>query len=146
MASDIGPLLQAYLANDPTIGGMVANRIYPLGYLPQKTDFPAVTYQMISDLPIEQLKGPASADEPRYQIDSWGKTAQAAIDLNAAIRERLEAFVGWWDNGSPATSWAFVQVRLITVRENFDPDILGGLCRRSADYFIFHSNMRSTTS
>ncbi len=135
----IRDLLIKYLLADSTIAGLVDTRIYPLR-LPQKPTLPAIVVTGISNLPIEQLKGPASADEPRYQIDSWASTPDVVDQVNAAVRSVLEGYVGVWsDNASPSALDSFVQVRFITDRDLFEEDILGGLCRKSADYFVWNT-------
>ncbi len=135
----IRDLLVQYLLSDTTIGGLVDTRIYPLR-LPQKAILPAIVVTGISNLPIEQLRGPASADEPRFQIDSWATTPDTVDVINDAVRSALEGYVGIWsDDASPSALDSFVQVRFITDRDFFEEDILGGLCRKSADYFIWNT-------
>ncbi len=137
----IRDLLIKYLLADTTIGGLVDTRIYPLRLPQATTPFrPAIVVTGISNLPIEKLKGPASADEPRFQIDSWATTLKVAEQVNDAVRSALEGYVGIWsDDASPSALQSFVQVRFITDRDFFEEDILGGLCRKSADYFVWNT-------
>jgi hypothetical protein len=133
----IGDLLRAYVLADATVSGLVASRMYPVR-LPQKATMPALVYTQISGLRHGHLRGPASAAEPRYQVDAWALTFSEAHQLGKAVRRRLEAFVGEWSgNDSPATS-VTVAVQFITEYDVFEEDILGGLARHSADYFVFH--------
>lgn len=145
--SSIGELLRAFLLADTTVANLVGTHMYPLR-LPQKPTLPALVYQRISGERIGQFKGLASAAEPRYQIDAWTDPntggVSGALALGSAVRQALEGFTGTWsDADSPGVS-AFVQVRFITERDQFEPDILGGLCRHSADYFIFHATNGGT--
>lgn len=133
----IGELLRAYVLADTTVGSLVSTRMYPLR-LPEKAIFPALVYTRISDVRQDHLHGPATASEPRYQIDCWADTWGDVWTLSAAVRNRLDAFVGTWtDAASPAVAVS-VAVRLISQQDFFEEDILGGKCRNSSDYFVFH--------
>lgn len=139
--SSIGELLTAFLLADATIASLVGTRVYPLR-LPQKPTLPALVVTRISGERIGQLRGAASAAEPRYQIDAWTSPEtgghKGALALGKAVRNRLEGYTGdWSDGGSPAIV-VTVAVRFVTERDQFEEDILGGLCRHSADYFVFH--------
>lgn len=136
--ASVGNLLRDFVLADPTVAGLVGTRMWPVR-LPQKPTLPALVYQRISGVRIENLRGPASAAEPRYQIDAWAVTVAGAQELGAAVRRRLEAYVGQWtSNGSPVVTVG-VAVRIVNEWESFEEDINGGLSRHSADYFIFHS-------
>lgn len=138
MSASIGDLLRDFLLADATVSGLVSTRVYPLR-LPQKPTLPALVYSRISGVRIEQLNGVASAAEPRYQIDAWAVTLAGAQALGKAVRQRLENYNGTWtSNGSPPISVG-VSARIVNEWESFEEDINGGLCRHSADYFIFHS-------
>lgn len=134
-AVSIGELLKGYVLADVTVAGLAGTRMYPLR-LPEKATLPALVYQRISGERMNVLHGQASAAEPRYQIDAWAANQKDAVTLGAAVRQRIEAFTGTWTDG---TISAFVQVRFVTERDFFEEDILGGACRHSADYFVFHS-------
>jgi hypothetical protein len=136
--NSIGELLRAFVLADATVSGLVVTRMYPLR-LPQNVTMPALTYQRISGVRIGQLNGVASAADPRYQIDAWAANVAGALALGKAVRQRLENYTGTWTDGASPATTAFVQVRFDSERDLFEEDILGGLCRHSADYFIFHS-------
>lgn len=144
----IGELLRKFLIADTTVGGLVGSDattafVHALR-LPQRPTLPAVVYKRISGVRIASLRGPASAAKPRYQVDAWANNVRGAQELGAAIRRRLEGYVGTWsDGGSPATT-LFVQVEFVDDREFFEEEISGGLCRHSADYFIFHGTAAGT--
>lgn len=123
------------------ISAMVGARIYPL-LLPQtpKLDVgPAIVFQKISQMRLGHLRGQGSLARPRIQIDSWATRHDTASALAALVRRRLEGFTGeFTDGGSPAVT-ARVTIFFDTDMDIFDPDILGGVFRNSADYFIYHS-------
>jgi hypothetical protein len=136
--SSIEDLLIKYLLADASVAALVGTRIYPLR-LPQKVTLPAIVTTRISGVRIGNLHGIASAAEPRYQVDAWAVNQAGAHALGAAIRQALEAYVGTWTDGnSPPVVSARVSVRFETERDLFEEEINGGLCRHSADYFIFH--------
>ncbi len=127
----IGGLLQIFLAQDYTIESLVAGRIYPVR-LPQKAVMPALTYQQISGVRIGQLNGPASAADPRYQVDAWAGSWNAAWELGNAVRQRLEGFTGFWDDTqSPSGIHVRVAVRFDSDLDLFEEIFseIGGVSR-----------------
>lgn len=139
--TSIGEYLIKFLLADAGVSALVDTRIFPWR-LPQKVTLPAIVVQMISDPRIEQLHGKASASAPRYQVDAWAANVKDAHAVSNAIRMALEQYVGeWTDGGNVRTR---VAVEYVTSRESFEEDILGGLCRKSTDYFVFHSTIGAT--
>lgn len=140
----IGESLRAYLLADASIAALVAERIYRKR-LPQKVTMPAITYFKVSGVRHGNLRGVASAAEPRYQIDAWAINGDGAEALGRLVRLRLEGFVGEWpsDGGSPGNT-VQVSIRFDSDMELFEEDISGGLCRNSADYFVFHQTAGGT--
>lgn len=73
----------------------------------------------------------------RYQVDVWALAHDAATALGRAIRRRIDGYQGTWtDGGSPETR---IQVQAIQHEDEndlFEEEILGGLSRHSADYFV----------
>jgi len=66
------------------------------------------------------------------------RLVRIATALGTLCRRRLDGFVGTWtDDESPATE-VRVAVHFETEMDLFEEDVLGGLCRHSADYFLFH--------
>ena len=67
---------------------LVSTRIYPL-MLPQDCPLPAVTYQLISDVPTVNLDGDADLSNARVQVDVWatsyGGAATAAAQVMLAM-------------------------------------------------------------
>lgn len=137
MSASIGELLKDYLLADATVSGLIGTRVYPFR-LPQKPTLPAVVYTKISGVRVEQLNAAPSAAEPRYQVDAWASSVTSAQEVSQAVRRRLEGFSGQWASNTSPTLSVGVAVRLINEWESFEEDINGGLCRCSADYFVFH--------
>ncbi len=135
----IGAAMRSHLLADGSIAALVGTRIYPLR-LPEKQVFPAVVLTRISGIRYSHLRGAGSLARPRYQVDSWATTHDGATALGSLCRQRLDGFKGTWtDDLSPATE---VDVAVIFENEMdmFEEDIFGGVCRHSADYWVFHSS------
>lgn len=137
----IGSALRTHLLGDTAISALVVARVYPLR-LPQKPLMPAIVYMKVTGRRFTHLRGPASLARPRYQLDCWASTHDGAVELGTLVRQRLDGYNGTWsDGGSPAITMD-VSALLDPEqgdRDLFEEDVNGGLCRNSADYFIFHS-------
>ncbi len=140
----IGEGLRTYLLADAGIAALVAARAYPLR-LPQKAVFPAIVLQRISGVRYAHLRGSGSLARPRFQVDCWATTHLGAAQLGSRCRVRLAGFAGTFTDGeSPAT---VVRVQAIVFEEEqdlFEEEINGGICRHSADYFLFHGTAGNT--
>ncbi len=132
--------LRAHLLGDAPIAALVAARIYP-SRLPQKVVVPAVTYGMVTEdrSSTRHLRGPAGLARPRYQLDCYAATFDGARALHDLCQLRLDCYSGVWMDGASPAATSYVKIfRTDDAADLFDEDILGGLCRVSADYFIFH--------
>lgn len=144
----IDTALRSYLMGDAAIAALVVGRVYPLR-LPQpktgRTELPAITYTRISTVRHGQLRGRASLARPRFQVDAWAYKPDDAAALGALCRERLEGFVGdWLDEDTSPAAPIKVAIEFDSERDFFEEDILGGLSRRSADYFLWHQTAGGT--
>ncbi|WP_421793866.1 tail completion protein gp17 [Hydrocarboniphaga effusa] len=77
--------VQAILGDDPM-------RFFPFGEADEGSNPDQVyaTWQLISGLPQNQLKGPATLDWFRMQIDVWAANANDADAAASALRTALE--------------------------------------------------------
>ncbi len=140
---NIGAALRAHLLGDAAIAAVVVARVYPLR-LPQRTVLPAIVLTKISGVRYGHLRGNDALARPRYQVDSWAATHDAATALGALCRQRLNGYAGdWTDSESPATT-VTVKIFIDGDQDLFDEDISGGSCRHSADYFLFHGTAEGT--
>ena len=137
----VGEGLRARLLSDATIAGQVSARAYPLR-LPQKPDLPAIVYLLVSDLRPQHLRGVNSLPETRFQVDAWAKSHDGAVALGALIRARLDGFSGQFQSlGSPVETIDVSGVFWLEGRDLFEEEILGGLCRHSADYRLVYRSV-----
>jgi len=125
--------LRAVLAADATLTGLVGTRIYP-GVRPQGSALPAVVFLMISSLPDYHLGGPSGLESERVQIDCYGATYAAAMEVAAAVKAKLSGFSG--DQGSTSFRAIFVEGE----RDEFDgsTDNVTNIHRVSLDFMVHH--------
>lgn len=130
--------LRSHLLGDPAIAALVVARIYPLR-VPQKVTMPAIVLTLISDQREPHLRGISGLARPRYQLDCWAQTYDGATALGALCRQRLDGFAGEWSDGGSPPVVVYAKVFFDTAQDQFETEILGGLCRHSADYLVHHS-------
>jgi len=134
---DIRPGLFDMLAADASIAAAVTeggiSRIYPI-VMPQGVSKPSIVYARISGEGDYTMRGPSGYARPRYQIDAWAPTAEAAASLANFVKDALDGFTGGIGSGANAV---FVQ-GVFCAGEREDYDGTGKLFRVSRDYLIHH--------
>ena len=85
-------LISLLVANNG-VHALVGGRIYPL-LLPETPTLPAVTYQVISTVPVYSLDGAAGAQKVRIEFNAWANTYGECKQVSAAIRTTLESYRG----------------------------------------------------
>jgi hypothetical protein len=130
--------LRRHLLDSAAIAARVTARVYtPI--LPQKVSYPAIQLQLISDVEDLQMRGPDGLTRVRIQVDSWAQTRDAAQSVGRLCVQRLNGFLGMW-MGDPSTSpplyFRVLGVALQSASEQFEQEVMGGICRHSADYFV----------
>lgn len=89
MIPPIVPLLTA----DAAVTALVGDdpfRIYPFDQAPLKTEYPYITYTVVSGTPQNKLDSVPSMDVMQVQMDVWGSEQAHTLDLAAAARDVLE--------------------------------------------------------
>lgn len=137
---DIRPGLFAFLAADSVIGGFVAvggiSRIYPIR-LAQGVKLASIVYTRVSGQGDYNMEGPTGYAHPRYQIDAWAPTADAAVQLANAIKDAFDGFKGVI--GSAPNAIDVQGVFCTDQREQYDDVVqMHGVSR---DYFIHHGEL-----
>lgn len=132
---DIRPALRAFLLADASISALVTtggiSRVYPVK-IPQGVKAACIVYSRISGTGIYHMGGDSGLAMPRFQIDAWGLTGDAATTLANLIKDRLSGFRGVMGTGPIAVT---VQgVFLLDEREDYDDT--PKLHRMSRDYAI----------
>lgn len=133
---DIRPALRAFLLADPAVSSAVGGvRIYPL-VLPQGQKLASIVYSRVSGQGDHHMQGPSGLTRPRFQIDAWAESLDAAVVLADLVKERIDGFRGVMPNtGSPSDDVNVQGVFFDTEREDFQPDIK--MSRMSRDYIVW---------
>lgn len=74
-------------------GALVGTRVFPDEF-PQKPEYPAIVYQVISGPRDYTQDGPDNLTEFRVQVDAYATTAAGANALRTAIRNDLSGYAG----------------------------------------------------
>jgi hypothetical protein len=86
--------LVARLQASPGVTALVGSRIYPM-QTPQLAVMPSITYQRISTVRIQGLRGSTGLADPRIQVDCWADTYPSAKAVATEVRKSLDG----WDDG-----------------------------------------------
>ena len=84
---------RTHLIADSPVTALVVARIYPVK-LPQKPTYPAISYEVISDIPYRRLAGDDSRERIRIRVDCWAATYVGAVDLARKVRTAVADFSG----------------------------------------------------
>lgn len=87
----IGPALVEWLAADATIAGVVGDRIWRAGTVPEDDVLPRLTYQVVSSESIGNLDTISGLARVVVQINTASRDAQESIELMDAVRLRMQA-------------------------------------------------------
>ena len=122
--------LRTHLIADAPVTALVVARIYPLK-LPQNPTYPALTYEIISDIHSRGLAGDNAREVVRVRIHCWAETYTGAIDLATKVKTAVADFSGLM--GTTKVS----SVKFETWNDIFEdvPEVY----RRAADFMIAHT-------
>ncbi len=123
-----GPV--AALVVDSSLAVPFRDRVYPLK-LPQEPTYPALTLEIVSDIPYRGLSGDHDKEVIRARIHCWAETFSGAIDLAGKVRTAVADFSGTM--GTTAVSSA----KFETWNDIYEdvPEVY----RRVADFMITHA-------
>lgn len=82
-----------HLKNNIDINQKVNGRIYPL-VIPQKSEFPVITYTKVSGERLHSLSGDTGATRPFFQISCWADRYSDVKDLAQKVRFCLQNHSG----------------------------------------------------
>ncbi|MBV5268975.1 MAG: DUF3168 domain-containing protein, partial [Afipia sp.] len=76
---DLRPALRSFLLADAGIAAIVGTRVFPIK-IPQGTPpkVSSIVYTRISGAGVYHMGGDSGLAMPRYQLDAWAPTADAA--------------------------------------------------------------------
>jgi hypothetical protein len=76
----------ARLSADTSLASLVSTRIYN-GYLPQSPTFPAITYEMVSVVPVNSLTtNDGTTQNSRLRVHCWAEDKSDAVAVRDAVR------------------------------------------------------------
>ena len=84
--------IRSILVNDSTVKA-ITTRCYP-GKIPQDPTYPLIVYYKVTGMRDHHLQGPSRLAHPRFQVEAWATTYDAAKTLANAIREALDGYKG----------------------------------------------------
>lgn len=120
------------LSNNAALTALISTRLNPVR-IPQESSFPAVSYQLVSEVPNPTKSGHSRTEFARVQINAYGVTLASAESVASAIRTAFEVVT------LPAT---FNTIKCQTIE--FDGELqtaddtaaFAGLYQISQDYII----------
>jgi len=89
----IGNAIYKILADDAGVGAICANQIYPQ-FAPQKSALPFITYDLISNVPLNSKGNTSHIDSVRVQLNCIADDPLEAANLAAAVRTALDGYAG----------------------------------------------------
>jgi len=89
----IGKAVKKILDDDAGVGAICANRIYPQ-FAPQGSAMPFITYDIISNVPLNSKGDTSAIDSFRVQVNCIGVSMDAVAGLAAAVRTALDGYSG----------------------------------------------------
>tara|TARA_R110002095_G_scaffold109849_1_gene96209 strand:+ start:2072 stop:2491 length:420 start_codon:yes stop_codon:yes gene_type:complete len=130
--------LYQYLNSQTEITNIVGTMIFPLVIPQAKKNFtptyPAITFNLIDDVPIYDLSGYVGMTRARVQIDYWSDVSnKAVVNLADVVRLKLQSYRG--DMSGTNVS----NCRLIDSHTTYQPPIDGSdnwIYRKQSDYMF----------
>ncbi len=77
------------LTGNANVKRMVARRVHPI-VLPQNCDFPAIVYQRITGVRVNDFSGYGNLQNAHIQIDCWAASYNEAKELGAYIHTAMD--------------------------------------------------------
>lgn len=131
----IGEALYSKLSGTAGVTAIVGLRIYPM-VLPALCEYPAVSFQKISDVPHHLMGSDSSLRSPRYQVDCWAETFSGVRALAEAVRAALQDATGTWGGaGGVVVQRAFLDMEIEFAENPGDATVY----RVSQDYIIWYA-------
>jgi hypothetical protein len=78
------------LSNNAALTALISTRLNPVR-IPQESAFPAVSYQLISEIANPTKSGHSRTEFARVQVNAYGITLASTESVSSAIRTAFEA-------------------------------------------------------
>jgi len=92
--ANIEEAFTAYLLAHAGLAALIGSRIYPQERPQEITTLPAMTYMVVSDVPIHTLTGQAKQARPMYQFTVYASTRASAQAVAVQIKAALVDYHG----------------------------------------------------
>ena len=121
--------IRSILVNDSTVKA-ITTRCYP-GKIPQNPEYPLIVYHKVTGMRDHHLQGPSGLAHPRFQVEAWATTYDAAKALANAIRGALDGYKG------TVGAVAIGSILIESERDVYEEAVS---CHRVImDFFVWHS-------
>jgi len=121
--------VRTILTDDANVAAQISTRMYP-ARLPQGVTLPAIVYQRVSAMRLNDLSGPSGFARPRVQLDLWASTYSGVKTLARVVRQALDGYSGVVDGFGVAD--AIIDSELDLYEPGVDD------YRVVQDYFVWH--------
>jgi hypothetical protein len=89
----IGKVIYGRLSTEPTVIGIVGQKIYP-DLTPQDVQYPFCVYTIVNSTPVDYKDGQSNLEEVQFQVDCYTQSYDSTQELANNIRNSLDRFVG----------------------------------------------------
>ena len=125
--------LRSILLADVSVFTLVDSRIYP-GVLPERPQYPAITYRQVSGRPAATHQGPIDPSRGRWQFDVFSTDYQSTKDLARLVIAALDGYKG--DVAPHANIGACLHINTLDIY-----DIILQTDKTSTDFMILWSSI-----
>lgn len=80
--------IKTLLLADVTVSGLIVDRLYPM-IMPQGVTLPALSYQRVATVPVNDLEGSQNHEWIRVQVDCWANNYSGVKTLATAVRAAM---------------------------------------------------------
>jgi hypothetical protein len=91
--------IHALITSDPTLNGLIADRLYPVR-IPSGVTYPCASYQVVSASPESVSLDSAATRMKRIQFDCWATTYGECKQIEAALASLLDGYQGTLSDGT----------------------------------------------
>ncbi len=130
--------LKEFLYASTSLTAEVAQRMFPAGGVPTKTQLAYITWQTIDDPHTHDQSGASGLENPRFQFDVWADSQYNAKRIFKVLRLELDRFRGEMGGANKTTVRG---VFLDTSRDDYLPPDDGteeGVHRASGDFVVWN--------
>jgi hypothetical protein len=89
----IGKVIYGRLSAEPTVIGIVGQKIYP-DLTPQDVQYPFCVYTIVNSTPVDYKDGQSNLEEVQFQVDCYTQSYDSTQELANNIRNSLDRFTG----------------------------------------------------